>query len=483
MKLSLRGLARFAVLSALFVALPLEAFAQATPQCSPAITNASCTIAIDRDAPSSPLAMKMKKGATVTLVVRKRPLDTIQLEVTTTDIALPDPVSAILNAFLPTLAKLQFDTRIINPAAPPLNADFTVATIDPLPSNPYSDLLKRLARIGDRQTAAETHLKAAKVKVDAAAARLREFQERSINAWENFNFTVEQTTLSMTLVDASSTLQPGGIVAALRVALDEVAKSFAALPAPANPTQPAQLETLVEKISEVGFNQARLEAGVKSIETSQATLDQAAGIVRRLDGARAFFFSRMFTQIVNDVGRNVSAKIASQDAVSKTTTALATTVMVWSETKFEVSAGAVFSWLDNRTFQNAPIFVKGEPQFDSAGKVKTVVTQSVTRPSVVPFALMHYRFGETPIAGRRLAALATAGMGINTASGSADFALGGSVAYRLLVVSILGHYGRDLRLLNGVEPGKELGSSPPALATERFWIWKPAIAVSVRVPF
>jgi hypothetical protein len=89
---------------------------------------------------------------------------------------------------------------------------------------------------------------------------------------------------------------------------------------------------------------------------------------------------------------------------------LATTMMVWSETKWEVSAGAVFSWLENRSFQNGPIVVNGEPQLDSAGKVKTVVTENVTRPSVVPFALMHYRLGETSIAGRRLAALATAGI-------------------------------------------------------------------------
>jgi hypothetical protein len=486
MRLSLRTFGHFAVWLLSFLALPAEAHAQftpPTPECSPAVTNMNCTIIVDRDSPSSPLTMRMKSGATVTLFVRKRPLDIIQVEVTTTDVALPDPVSAILTAFLPSLAKLQFDTRIINPAAPPSNADFRAFTMDVLPSNPFSDLLKRLARISDRQTAAETHLKAAKTKVDGGAAALRTFQERSINGWASLNFTVEQTTLVTTLIDASSTLQPGGVVAALRVALDEVAKSFAALRAPLTPTEQAQLEALVEKINQVDVNQTRLEAGVKSIEASQATLELAAGIVGRIDGAHAFSFLRTFTQSASEVGRNTSAKITSQDAVSKTTTALATTVMLWSETRWEVSAGAVFSSLENRSFQNAPVIIRGEPQLDSAGKVRTVVTESVTRPSVVPFALTHYRLGETSIGGRRLAALATAGIGINTAYGSADFALGGSVAYRLLVVSLVAHYGRDLRLLNGVESGKELGSSPPALATERFWVWKPALAVSLRVPF
>jgi hypothetical protein len=477
---SIRGLTVIG-LTALSVAVPLRGAAQ-TNACSPAINNPSCTITIDRDAPSSPLQMRMKDGATVTLTVRKRPLDTVQLELTTTDVAVPDPAAAILTAFLPSLFKLQFDVKTVRPSDVSRMVDFTWANVDPLPSSPINDLLKRLAQISTRQTTAETDLKATKTKVDAAAVKLREFQERSITAWSKFTFATEQAALVTTLTEAASALHPGGAVASARVALDDVAEAVALLPTP-TPGQQAAFDTLTQKLNEVAFNQGRLETGVKAIESAQASLDQAAGTIKRLDGARAFVSSREFTESGDEVGRSVSVKVASQDALSKTTTALGTVVMVWNETRWEVSAGALFSKLQMRSFQNAPIVINGEPQLDSGGKVKTIVTESVARPTVVPFALMHYRVGETPVAGRRLAALATFGIGVNGSSGSADFALGGTVAYRALFVSVVGHYGRDLKLSNGVEPGDELGSSPPALATERFWTWSRAVAVGLRVPF
>lgn len=477
-----RTLARAAVVLLVLLAGPITASGQTDPACSAAITNANCTITINRDAPSSPLTMKMKKGATATLVVSKRPLDTIQLEVTTTDIEQPDPVSAILTAFLPALAKLTFATKLVSPKETGTQP-FKASALTTLPPGPYNNLTKRLGAISDRQTDAESQLKLVKAAVDGAAGRLREFQDRSIEAWQTRNFAAEQTTLVATMTDASSMLQPGGLVAVLRVALDDVTKAFAALPPPPDGGSQAELDALIEKINEVGFNQARLEAGVKAIDAAQATLDQAAGIVKRIDGAHAFSFSRAFTQDVNDVGRSVTVKITSQDAVSKTATALATIAMIWNETRWEVSAGAVFSWLENRSFQNAPIVVNGVPKLNVAGQVLTVVTETVTRPSVVPFALMHYRLGEASVGGRRLAALATGGIGINVSSGTADFGVGGSVAYRLLVVSGLFHFGRDQRLMNGVKPGDELGSSPPTLATERFWRATPGIALSLRVPF
>ena len=91
---------------------------------------------------------------------------------------------------------------------------------------------------------------------------------------------------------------------------------------------------------------------------------------------------------------------------------------------------------------------------------------------------------DSSLNGRRLALLVSGGIGVNASSGTADFAWGLSVSYRLLVLSGLRHYGQDLRPTNGVKTGMELGPSAPPPPTERFWTkgqW--AVGVGVRVPF
>ena len=83
----------------------------------------------------------------------------------------------------------------------------------------------------------------------------------------------------------------------------------------------------------------------------------------------------------------------------------------------------------------------------------------------------------------RTAFLLTGGLGISPYSKSADFAAGVSLSYRLHMVSPVVHFGRDVRLTNGLYLGEALGNGPPALSTERYWVRKFAIAITLRVPF
>src|ERR1039457_5315621 len=72
-------------------------------ECNPGITNNTCTITIDRESPSSPLTLRVKNSAVVTIHVIKRPTDKVGFDATFTDVATPDPINAILSAFLPGL--------------------------------------------------------------------------------------------------------------------------------------------------------------------------------------------------------------------------------------------------------------------------------------------------------------------------------------------------------------------------------------------
>jgi len=486
-------LQRYVVLLAVLFMAPGTVFGQETPAvaqvlplCSPAITNPDCAIRINRDVPSSPLTMKMKSGATATLVVQKRPLDLIQMEVTAADVARPEPAAAILTAFLPSMLKLTFRTLDLTPPPPtPPAAPLAVPAPGAAPPvNPYDALVDRLKAIQSRQEPAREQLQQVDGELQEAADVLRVFQGRTIDYWQSADFPGERDGLATTLDSAAKATHPAGAVSVLRAVLNELTKEIAALPrpGPADKAAQAQFDELIELLDVVTFNQGLLETGMKALEAARVALEQTAAIVSRLERETALVAERRFTHAAAEVGRSVSVKIASQDALSKTVTPLATAVMVWNDTRWEVSAGAIFSWLENRTFQYVPVVIDGQPQLDAAGKVRQIVAETTTQPMVVPFALLHYRLAEAPISGRRLGLLATGGIGVNAGSGTADFAFGGSVSYRVLVLSALIHQGRDLRLSNGVVTGSELAGNP-TLATERFWRRTKAIGASLRVVF
>ena len=359
---------------------------------------------------------------------------------------------------------------------------------EPPPFNSYEALVARLIAINERQKAARDGLEKVDAVLQEAAKGVKAFQRRSIADWEtDDDLPSALDALGATLDTATKRTHPGGAISVLRVALDALTKEIATLPRPV-PTKgddpaPKQFDDLITWLDTVTFNQGVLETALTALEATRVSLEQTASIVNQIDPKTALETTpRKFTHSIAEIGRGVTVKISSMNMLSKTVSPLATVVMVWNDTKWEVSGGAIFSWLENRTFQYAPIVVNGQPQLDTAGKVRSVVAATITRPMVVPFALLHYRVTEASISGRRLALLATGGMGVNVGSGTADFAFGGSVSYRLLVLSALIHQGRDLRLSNGVITGSELAGNP-TLATERFWRRSKAIGASLRVVF
>ena len=145
--------------------------------------------------------------------------------------------------------------------------------------------------------------------------------------------------------------------------------------------------------------------------------------------------------------------------------------------KWEASAGVLFSSLPIRSFSASPVFT-------GAVVTDNTVTQSILRPTVVPFAAGNYRISNDLGWTRWKSALyLTGGIGINPNTVSADFAAGLSVSWRTLMFSPLWHLGHDVRLTQGLTVNESLGASfKGSLPTQNYWKSSFAVGISVRVP-
>jgi hypothetical protein len=189
---------------------------------------------------------------------------------------------------------------------------------------------------------------------------------------------------------------------------------------------------------------------------------------------------------------------------------IATITAVYADPIFEASAGAFFSWLPNRSFANQTQIVQGAecpditytgtPPTTSPVQCDVTITQTIKRPTVVPFAGANWRLGrDFPWwDGRRGAAYFTLGVGIDPTTTTTEYAGGFSLSWRSLMVSPLFHLGRDIHLTqgetvgevvcnvsgqtNGTPPAPKCSGSPPAPTTTQFWRGAFAIGFSVRVP-
>ena len=150
----------------------------------------------------------------------------------------------------------------------------------------------------------------------------------------------------------------------------------------------------------------------------------------------------------------------SREAVPTATLkkALSPITIVFGDSRWEPSAGALFSTLPIRSFAVSPVY-------NSSGTVTDKqITTSVLRPTVVPFAAANFRVSRDLDWSRwRMAWYATGAVGINPNTLSADFAAGPSLSFRGLVFSALWHYGHDVRLTQGLYVGESLEPVPAEL--------------------
>jgi prefoldin subunit 5 len=451
----------------------------AASECTTVTLNGSCVIRIDREAPVTPLPVRLTARSSVTLEVTKRPLEQILFDVALADTVPADPLGAIFGQLIGPLKSLVKSVSLT--AAPP--------PVGPAPPafSPATEVARLLMDIEQQQQKVQAEIKPIDAEIKRVGKDLKAFQKRKAGTWTVTEFARFRDTFLCDVgrggpyaCRAGSTPLamaplPNGVLDALDEKIKKTREKYAALDF-------SDRDALADDMNAVTSNQAGLRAAVKSLGEAQSALVAAADVLESLN-ATTVQDVLVLGGFGSHVSRSATIKVTAQDLVTKATTALATVVVQYGGTRWEVSGGALFSATPTRTFAVAPIIENGAPRLDPAGKILTRIVETRTRPMVVPFVFAHYRLLEGTLGSQRVAFLATGGLGVNTSSGSADAAIGATFSYRGLMVTPSLHFVRELRLTSGLQPGQELGSAPPSsLPTERHWVRKFALGLTYRLP-
>jgi hypothetical protein len=196
---------------------------------------------------------------------------------------------------------------------------------------------------------------------------------------------------------------------------------------------------------------------------------------------------------VNEVGTPATSVTTAAQKKS-----ILTITVLYADPIFEVSTGAIISTLVNRSFANQTTVTQNQ-QGSSPTLGNVVITQSISKPTVVLFAGANFRMGHDFLwpDKRRGALYLTGTVGLNVNNSAAEFGVGPSLSWRSLVFSVLYDWGHDVRLTQGEYVGMiwcnqsaanasgtipKCSGSPPSPSTEKYWRGKVAFGISVRIP-
>jgi hypothetical protein len=203
---------------------------------------------------------------------------------------------------------------------------------------------------------------------------------------------------------------------------------------------------------------------------------------------------RQITYTVNVV--NQVATSSASVATSTQKTAVVTITALYADPHFEVSSGAFFSSLANRSFANVTtvsISPNGTPT-----PVDIRIVKTTSHPEVLPYVAANYRlFRERAWPDqRRFASYATVAVALNPYNTLPEFAGGLSFSWRSIMISPLYHLGHSTHLTQGEAPGQiyciygapagndppACASSPPTPVTKTYWTNAIALGIGVRIP-
>ncbi len=437
---------------------------KATPKpCSPSLANSNCSIEIDTSAAVSPLPIQLNSGAAVSLIVKKRGVEKIVVETEWKEIDTPDPTLEIVKSFLPSLAKLRIEASLKEQVD--RDSEFPA-----------------VKRVQKQQVKTDKILTALLTSLEAANTKLKNLAEIPVAKCDNTAFLTAQTeALDLADVATAGTTSLRAMDESIKRATTDMTRLMEA-----NPIDEKTISRFRTAIEKIDAKRVRQAAILKTINEAQDALRAIHKVLSEKPPANQpaspcnFSPDPITAPTGSWIGTTATVKLTSFDAVTGTKKTLSTITLSWNTTRWEISAGAIFSSLPDRSFSATRNVVNGAAQPDTN---KFLTAQTINRPTVVPVALAHYRLSEKLTAThRRIAFLLTGGIGVNTTSGTADFLGGVSIGYRSLLFTPAVHFGRDTRLINGVQIGTPFAESvtPP---TQRFWKPAFAIGISYRIPF
>jgi hypothetical protein len=442
--------------------------AKADTACSPVATfkypEKKCTISVNRAIPGSPLPVQVPSGTTVTIVVTgQRKTEIIKTTTTTDAVATPDFFGNALKQFSSPLGSV-----LIHAAVPRMPL---VARESPLSS-------RQLAMKNAFQSIADDVLEANQRIACLQAFTL--FDENTLVCTQTPLPVVALPDALQAAKDSVSSASTESLPNIALQNLDNDVKAYITAagncPVPASDADP---NTTKGDCDIYLSNQNQLDASIKSLATLQSTLGAFGPTLDALDTVT----DTTIPPVTNSSNFKATITITAQEQIGKTAAAVATVQITWLQSNWSLSTGVVLSSLANQSFNNSPQYANNAPVIDGSGKTPTIVTITQTYPgAITPVFLVNYRLKNFQRNQGRWAFLASAGMGLNPTTKTADFATGFSFQFGNVLFGPVLHYGRQTNLTNGVKVGDQLGDSPPTLPTSN--ILKPAggISITYRLP-
>ena len=533
------------------------AFSQG-PECSTEVVNPSCTVTIDRSYPVALPTIQLRPAATVTVIVRNGlPFESLSLDLQSSQaVAGTDQTAGFANAALPYLKGLLAQqqttatpltkasaTPPTNPLADEIRQDqaaipgnydqvqnyFTAAT------TVYSQLNEVLGPLPPQVLPQGSRLSVSPVQTMApntprpwvavefpkwTAWLLCEIgggQPCSSSEMPPEKPSVQGLIETGTLLAAQFGPCPSDTdkkstspILACRVAFypDAVKKGG---------FSPADQESLLGQVAQLSLEVAALNADAvavtainKDLGTYFANISQAVvhcdcnplGIIQdprdenskppRNLGLKKFL-GRQVTYAVDSINEISNPAASVQTAAQKK--AVVNITVVFGDPIFEVSSGALFSTLANRSFANQTDVTQNPGASPTPGNV--VISQTIARPTVVLFAAGNWRLGHDFLLHDRRAAFyfTVPVVGVNVNNNAAEFGVGPSFSWRSIMFSAFYDWGHDTRLTQGEFVGEvwcnqstatstipKCSGMPPSPSTEKYWRGAVAFGVSVRIP-
>jgi hypothetical protein len=460
---------------------------KALPECSPAKTNNSCQLVIDRENLLSPPTVQLYSNQTLTVIVKKpKPFERYFLDLQTAQATLtPDVASGIVQGLVPSLGKLaefhgldftQGRLAVADQCAVPeiTGAALPAAThvIDVMPA--FRKCIAQLAKKAvDIYQSLEPFVAPDSLTPNGPAGGA----DPSVVQGPISDFLQSEFVLSSKITRISG---DPGLKTTDSVSISELSDLQKLADGVAN-----DLLGFSQRIRDlVGLNNGSIDCAALLRNTPAGGVDRCLSITSRRDDSRVYqkMVTRTITYALNTLNLVSNSQEAAPDPSKKKSLAtvainFADTPTGFSALRWEASAGVFFSTLPVRSFSVAPVFTKG-------AVTDNTVAQNILHPTVVPFAAANYRLTNDLGWTRWKSAIYwTGAVGVNPNTVSADFASGLSISWRALMLSGLWHYGHDLRLTQGFAVGQSLGAAfKSSLPTQTFWTSSFAIGVSVRVP-
>lgn len=457
-------------------------------ECSLAKTNRDCTFTLDRRHPLAPPAIQMYPGQTVTVELRKPYyFERYFLDFSTGQTALaPDTATSIVNGLLTPLQKAA-ELRLAAQAPPagqlncspenikgntPTNNATTIQA-DSL----YSACLKDFAS----QAKAIYQALEPAVAPDSWSPQASPFDSNTdfkddldkLPAMINTAYT-EEFQLSASIAVAGkidpSTLNADALsrieaLTAIAGLADGVAKDLFAYRA-------RILDLPALPHGGCAYPDRRKEPARELMDTDTCI---TLGSIQDPNIPNQKLTTRQVTYNIDALNLVQNSQIGVPDPSKKKT--LAALTILYGDARWEASAGTFFSTLPVRSFPVNSIFTNGVVTDKQIG-------QSVTHPTIVPFAAANFRLTRDLACLKwRSAVYWTFAVGVNPNTTTADVASGPSISFRGLMFSALWHYGHDVRLTQGLYTGESLGAGfNGAASTTTYWRNAFAIGISVRAP-